>query len=162
MVNVNTCTARKFIPSFNFPERIHQMGPRGPRSGRNRYDSQLQLLITIKQHWKARTMMKMGPLSNEVNYQKVIIKEKEDYFLSLGLQWSFSYMFHWIQRIRDKNICHYNKRARTCHLLCKKPGCYHSTSKTHVRDRIFNMSPIHASVIYQKPNTITISLSGRY
>ena len=38
--------------------------------------------------------MKMGPLSNEVNYQKVIIKEKEDYFLSLGLQWSFSYMFH--------------------------------------------------------------------
>ena len=49
----------------------------------------------------------------------------------------------------DKNICHYNKKAWTCHLLCKRPGCYHSTSKTHVRDRIFKLSPIHTSVIYQ-------------
>ena len=40
-------------------------------------------------------------------------------------------------------------RTRTCHLLCKRPGCHHSTSKTHVRDRIFKLSPIHASVIYQ-------------
>ena len=39
------------------------------------------------------------------------------------------------------------KRARTCHLLCKRPRCYHSTSKTHVRDRIFKLSSIHASVI---------------
>ena len=30
------------------------------------------------------------------------------------------------------------KRAQTCHLLCKRPGCYHSTSKIHVRDTIFN------------------------
>ena len=37
------------------------------------------------------------------------------------------------------------------HLLCKRPGCYHSTSETHVRDRIFKLSPIHASVIYQIP-----------
>ena len=29
-----------------------------------------------------------------------------------------------------------------------RPGCYHSASKTHVRDRIFKLSPIHASVIY--------------
>ena len=29
----------------------------------------------------------------------------------------------------DKNIC-----ARTFHLLLWRPGCYHSTSKTHVRD----------------------------
>ena len=42
----------------------------------------------------------------------------------------------------------YRKRARTCHLLCKRPGYYHSTSKTHVRDRIFELSPTHASVIY--------------
>ena len=39
----------------------------------------------------------------------------------------------------------------TSHLLCKRPGCYHSASKTHVRDRIFKLSPIHASVIYQFP-----------
>ena len=41
----------------------------------------------------------------------------------------------------DKNIFHYNKRAWTCKLLCKRPGCYHSTSKTHVKDRIFKLSP---------------------
>ena len=35
------------------------------------------------------------------------------------------------------------------HLLCKRPGCYHSTTKTHVRDRIFKLFQIHASVIYQ-------------
>ena len=51
----------------------------------------------------------------------------------------------------EKNICHYSKRARTCHLLCKRQGCYHSTNKTHVGDRIFKLSLIHASVIYQIP-----------
>ena len=49
----------------------------------------------------------------------------------------------------DKNICHYSKRARTCHLLCLRPGCYHSISKTHVRGKIFKLSPIYASVICQ-------------
>ena len=49
----------------------------------------------------------------------------------------------------DKDICHYSKRTQTCHLLCKRPGCYHSASKIHVRDRIFKLSPIHASLIYQ-------------
>ena len=43
------------------------------------------------------------------------------------------------------------KRARSCQLLCKRPGCYHSANKTHVRDRIFKLSPIHASLIYQIP-----------
>ena len=43
------------------------------------------------------------------------------------------------------------KRAQTCHLLFKKPGCYHSISKTHIRDRIFKLNPIHVSVIYQIP-----------
>ena len=38
------------------------------------------------------------------------------------------------------------KGLEFCHLLCKRPGCYHSTNKTHVRDRIFKLSPIHASV----------------
>ena len=35
------------------------------------------------------------------------------------------------------------------HLLCKRPGYYRRISKTHVRDMIFKLSPIHASVIYQ-------------
>ena len=43
------------------------------------------------------------------------------------------------------------KRPRTCHLLCKRPRCYHSISKTCVRDRIFKLNPIHASIIYQIP-----------
>ena len=43
----------------------------------------------------------------------------------------------------------YGKRARTCHLLCKRPGCYHNASNTHVRDRIW--SPIQYSVVYQNP-----------
>ena len=30
----------------------------------------------------------------------------------------------------DTNICHYSKRARTCRLLCERPRCYHSASKT--------------------------------
>ena len=51
----------------------------------------------------------------------------------------------------DKNICHYSKRALDCHLLRRRSGCYHSTSKTHVSDRIFKLSPIHAWVIYQIP-----------
>ena len=37
------------------------------------------------------------------------------------------------------------------HLLCETQGCYHSSSKTHVRDRILKLIPIHASVIYQIP-----------
>ena len=43
------------------------------------------------------------------------------------------------------------KRTWTCHLLCKRPRCYHSTIKTHVRDRIFKLSPFHASAIIRFP-----------
>ena len=43
------------------------------------------------------------------------------------------------------------KRARTCHLLYKRLGCYRSARKTDVRVRIFKLSPIHASAIYQIP-----------
>ena len=38
----------------------------------------------------------------------------------------------------DKNICHYSKRARTCCLLHKRWGCYHSASKTHVETGSLN------------------------
>ena len=63
----------------------------------------------------------------------------------------FPNCFHWIAEFSDKNIFHNSKRTRTCHLLCKRPWGYHSTSKTHVKDRIFKLSPIHGSVIYQIP-----------
>ena len=56
---------------------------------------------------------------------------------------------HAFDEFSDKNICHYSKRARTCHLLWERPGYYHSISKTHMRDRIFKLSPIYSSVIYQ-------------
>ena len=32
------------------------------------------------------------------------------------------------------------------HLLCERPACYYSASTTHVRDRIFKLNPIHASM----------------
>ena len=52
----------------------------------------------------------------------------------------------------DKNICHYSKRAGTCQLLCKKETrMLPQASKTHVKDRIFKLSPIHSSMIYQFP-----------
>ena len=55
-------------------------------------------------------------------------------------------------------ICHHSKRARTCHLLCERPGCYHSVSKTHVRDTIFKLSPIHALVIFSFPEFAEVLL----
>ena len=54
----------------------------------------------------------------------------------------------------------YSKRTRTCHLLCKRPGCYHSASKTHVRDRIFKSTPIHASMIIRFPEFAEFSESS--
>ena len=38
---------------------------------------------------------------------------------------------------------------RSCHLLCKRPRCHDSANKTHVAEKIFKLSSIHASVIYQ-------------
>ena len=43
------------------------------------------------------------------------------------------------------------KGVPTCQILCKRPSCYHGTSKTHVSDRIFKLTPIHALVIYKIP-----------
>ena len=59
--------------------------------------------------------------------------------LMTKINWVFPKCFHW--------ICWQN----ICHRATFWPGCYNSTSKTHVRDRIFKLSPIHASVIYQIP-----------
>ena len=54
---------------------------------------------------------------------------------------------HILKRINSvtKNIGHYSKNSRTCHLLCERPGCYHNTSKTDVRDMIIKLSAIHSS-----------------
>ena len=41
--------------------------------------------------------------------------------------------FHWIRWIQWQKVF-VIKRTRTCHLLCNRPGCYHSASKTHVKD----------------------------
>ena len=46
------------------------------------------------------------------------------------------------------------------HLLCKRPACYHSASTTHVRDRIFKLNPIHASVISSFPEFTEFSESS--
>ena len=51
----------------------------------------------------------------------------------------------------SKINCHYSKRFWTCHLKWNRPGCSHSANKTHVRDRDFKLTPIHALVIYQIP-----------
>ena len=57
--------------------------------------------------------------------------------------WVYTKCCHWIR-------C---KRTRTCHLFCKRPGWYHSTSKSNVweRERIFKLSLIHTSVIFRFP-----------
>ena len=36
------------------------------------------------------------------------------------------------------------RRLRTCHIMYKRPRCYHSTSKTQAAERIFKLSLIHA------------------
>ena len=53
----------------------------------------------------------------------------------------FLNVFTEFRKFSDENICHYSKRSRKCHLLCKRPGCYQSASKTHVKDRIFKFMP---------------------
>ena len=64
---------------------------------------------------------------------------------SLHSRFEFSLnAFTEFSKISDKNICTENI-VWTCYLLCKRPRCYHRVSK------IFKLTPIHASVIYQIP-----------
>ena len=69
----------------------------------------------------------------------------------LLLNWDFPKGFHWITWIQWQNIYHYSWRVQTCYSLHYKPGYYHSESKKYVRDRIFKLTPIYGSVIYQIP-----------
>ena len=66
--------------------------------------------------------------------------------------WVFPKCFHWIQWIQWYKILNYINIIRTYHFLCKRPGCYHSNSRTQVAKRTFKLSPIQASVIYQIPS----------
>ena len=59
--------------------------------------------------------------------------------------WVLPKCFYWILWIQWQKIV-FKKIFRTRQLLCKRPGCYHSASKTEVAERIFKLSPIHASV----------------
>ena len=63
------------------------------------------------------------------------------------INWVFPKCFHWTLRIQWLKIM-VIKRIRTCHLLCYRPRCYHSTNMTQVTDMIFNSTLVHASVIY--------------
>ena len=63
-----------------------------------------------------------------------------------GDHWSFSLMFS----MNSLNSLQ-QKDSNPTHLLCERPACYHSASTTHVRDKIFKFSSIHASVIYLIP-----------
>ena len=67
----------------------------------------------------------------------------------LSLIWVFPKCFHWI--IQWQKILCFKKIIWNCHLLYKISKCYRSASKTYIADRIFILSPIHASVIYQIP-----------
>ena len=87
-----------------------------------------------------------------------------NYVHSVIDHWSF--FLNFFTEFNDKNSYHYSKMTQTCHLLCRRPGCYDSASNTHVRNRFFKLSPICASVIYQIPwkmvvyqNATSLSLS---
>ena len=64
---------------------------------------------------------------------------------------SFLKCFHWLCWIQWQKMLSFKKIIRSSHLPCKRSRCYHSANKTHVAERIFKLSPIHAWVIYQIP-----------
>ena len=81
-----------------------------------------------------------------VNSQSLLV-----FNLTARLLEFFLNVFTEFSESRDKNICHYSNRTRTCHFLWKRLGSYHSVNRTHVTDKIFKLSPIQASMIYQIP-----------
>ena len=66
------------------------------------------------------------------------------------LHWSFSLTVS-MNSLNSvtKKLSLLQKDSNPSHLLCERPACYHSA--THMRDRIFKLSSIHASVIYLIP-----------
>ena len=63
---------------------------------------------------------------------------------------------HYVRQLSISWICWIHwpvilviKRAWSCHVLCKRPGCYHSDQQDICEQRmIFKLGPILASVIY--------------
>ena len=74
-----------------------------------------------------------------------------EFFLNVFTEFSELRTNIFVIKSNDWHLFIFVKRVQTCHILCKRPGCYHSTNETHVKDRIFYLIPIHASVIYQIP-----------
>ena len=70
------------------------------------------------------------------------VKEAMKFFLNV---------FSEFAEFSDKKLSLQQKDSNPSHLLCERPACYHSACTTHVRDRIFKYSSIHASVIYLIP-----------
>ena len=65
----------------------------------------------------------------------------------------FEFSLNIFTEFSDKNICHYSKRAQTCHPATSYARDQDAITALarHVRDKIFKLNPIHASVIYQIP-----------
>ena len=78
-------------------------------------------------------------------------------FQTHNITWQVSFefspnVFTQFSEFSDKNIIIFFKKSiQTCHLPCKRPRCHHGTSKTQVAEKNFELSPVHASVIYQFP-----------
>ena len=71
----------------------------------------------------------------DINCYKIVVsggKRKNSVFLHLYVK-----------------ILYFKKIIRISYLMCKRPRCYHSASKTQVAERIFKLTPVHATVIYQ-------------
>ena len=64
---------------------------------------------------------------------------------------SLNYITYLSLRQKGSNLPH-------SHLVCRSSGCYHSASKTRVRDKVFKLSPIHASMIYPIPSIESMNL----
>ena len=81
---------------------------------------------------------KSAQSSGEVN--EIVMWNKYNWVFPKGFQWQ-----------KYLSLQQKDSSMPPNHLLCKRPECYHSNSKTHVGHRVFKLSPNHVSVIYQIP-----------
>ena len=103
-------------------------------------------------------------LLNVFSFPQLDLKEqKQNVFNFTGLSKEsiavFPKCFIELTEFSDKNIC---KRARTCHpatSCVKRNGCYHSASKTHVRDRILHWAQSMLQWLIRFPEFVEFRLS---
>ena len=105
------------------------------------------LWLTCSTRWPLITLRNMILLYRNSHFEVLDLENLNTRLWNNGI---FPQCFHWIQPIQGQKII-VIKRAQTFNLLCKRSGCYHRTSKTYVWNRIFTLSPIHVSAIYQIP-----------